>query len=192
MEISTGKLLLLEYTESFTISPINPDAASFDAIFVTPSAKKERVSIKREKVSIKKERTSVIKNEPDMITDMGGDDNDNDNELVYIFQRMAKKRRVHAVDDVNDVNDDVLDNVEVIEEVKILNMQSQETTSDLPQTCDFTKDSIKDELDRGETDLSTDLLADISPDLLADISTDLLADSLRGREQEIKWVASLK
>ena len=97
LEISTGKLLLLEYTESFTISPINPDAASFDAIFVTPSAKKERVSIKREKVSIKKERTSVIKNEPDM-------------------------------------------------------------------------------MDRGETD----------------ISTDLLVDSLWGREQEIKWVASLK
>jgi len=91
---------------------------------------------------------------------MGGGDNNDDNEAVCVSHRMTKKR---CVDDVRDVDD-----VEVVEKVaEILdNVLSQELpqTCDLPLTCDFTKDPSEDEdeSDGDKTVLSKDLLAESS------------------------------
>ena len=160
LELGPGKSLALGSiesalgsVESSAIHPIDLDATSFDdsTSFVTPSAKKgsSRMRIKKERVILKKE------------TDMGGDDDDDDdddddNKVVYVSRRMVKKRRVEEVVEV-------IEDVEVIEEEVLEMYQSQETISDLPQTCDFAKKCLSDdESDGSDTMTSKDLLAESS------------------------------
>ena len=112
--------------------------------------------INEESSIVKKEivKKEPVKKEPDI---MGGDDDDDDDDNEVVYVRMVKKKR--RVEEVVEVIDD--DEV-VVEEVLEMD-QSQETISDLPQTCDFAKKCLSDdESDGSDTITSKDLLAESS------------------------------
>ena len=156
LELVTGKPLALGSVESTsTISPIDPIDLEGTSSFVTPSAKKSRMRINEESSIVKKEivKKEPVKKEPDI---MGGDDDDDDDDNEVVYVRMVKKRRVEEVVEV-------IDDDEVVEEEVLEMDQSQETISDLPQTCDFAKKCLSDdESDGSDTMTSKDLLAESS------------------------------